>query len=81
MISILGTLPKRLLAHHVFIPIKYLIFMGVARLTNVNEWVTVLTSLDVIALALGKQSDKRHWNHCINVSDHFWERKPDCLTI
>lgn len=61
--------------------IKYLIFMGVARLTNVNEWATVLTSLDVIALALGKQSDKRHWNHCINVSDHFWERKPDCLTI
>lgn len=40
--------------------IKYLIFMGVARLTNVNEWATVLTSLDVIALALGKQSDKRH---------------------
>ena len=32
--------------------------MGVARLTNVNEWATVLTSVDVIALALGSNRIK-----------------------
>ena len=34
MISIRGTIPKRLLAHLVFIPNKYLIFRGAIRLTK-----------------------------------------------
>ena len=32
--------------------------MGVARLTNVNEWATVLTSLDIMLLHLGRNRIK-----------------------